>query len=146
MRLVAGGPGDPGQPSSDRTANKRPETAMPETTMPAQWISAYTADERKTLHRCREGERVSADDLLMAVSTAMLLMQEHLNDAYKLEDTGALTGLNRDFWDSMDDLYTDLPDISEHCQRWRAEYTGKPQRKVVVWEPSPGPDFDGWLS
>ena len=96
----------------------------------------YTADERKTLQRCKEGEPVSAADLLMAVSTAMLLMQDLLNGVYELAPPGNLSG---DVWDNLNNLYSELPDISGICQRWRAEYTGEPQRKVVVWEPAPPP-------
>ena len=104
-----------------------------------KFVTAHTADERKTLQRCKEGEPVSAADLLMAVSTSMLLMQDLLNGVYELAPPGSLSG---DAWDNLNNLYWELPNISALCEQWRAENTGEPERKVVTWEPAPPRNYD----
>ena len=95
-------------------------------------VTAYTEAERETLRRCKKGEPVSAADLLMAVSTSMLVMQEWLNNVYELAPPGSLSD---DIWDNLNNIFWELPNISEICQRWRAEYTGKPERKTVEVRP-----------
>jgi hypothetical protein len=106
-----------------------------------KYITHLTADEAKTMRRCQRGELVRAEDLLMMVSSDMLLMQERVNNILPLAPPHGLSqDQDRDFWTDLNELYVELSYVNEYCQRWRAEETGEPQREVVEWKPSRLPD------
>ena len=97
------------------------------------FVTAHTDAERETSRRCREGKPVGDSDLLMLVSTDLLIMQEQLNNAFD----DARFSENPAFWSVMNELYVHLEFLSEYCQRWRAKKTGEPERQTVEWRPSP---------
>lgn len=119
--------------------------------LPVRRMTAHTDAEHATLRRCRDRKPVKAVDLLMLVSTEMLIMQDQVNNIYRLAETYGLSlghgtsqdlsqyvdpDLSQELWDDLNALYIDLPSISEYCQRWRAKKTGEPERQTVEWRPS----------
>jgi hypothetical protein len=104
-----------------------------------RFITPYTEAERETLRRCakrlsgRESKPVSGSDLLMLASTELLLMEEWLNTAF--EDAKSYE--NPEFWSAMQELSVRLSGLSAYCEQWRAENTGKPERKTVEVRPVP---------
>jgi hypothetical protein len=96
-------------------------------------VTPYTDAEAETLRRCQKGEPVSAADLLMLISSDLLVMQEWVDNIFKFAPP---QGLSQDFWDAMNELYGHLPSTNRYCQRWRAEKTGEPQRHEAEWRPA----------
>ena len=66
-------------------------------------LSTYYSDiERKILQRCREGEPVSADDLLTVLSADLLLTKKRSEDIIKTIER--LTTIDQNLTDKVDDL------------------------------------------